>query len=83
MAILTVYKNKTKSVNNVKYYYCSFYNIKMKNNYWLNLEQINLMNSKIENLKIKYTEIQTNNDSELQLENLLNQYAQFDDNCQE
>lgn len=88
MAILTIYQNQKKVINGTEYYLCNFYNIKMNNEYWLSNTQINEMNNKINNLKIKYVDQYTKgidnqnqvfNNQDHSLDSLMNQYANFDD----
>ena len=77
-----------KVINGTEYYFCNLYNIKMNNEYWLSNTQINEMNNKINNLKIKYVDQYTKgidnqnqvfNNQDHSLDSLMNQYANFDD----
>ena len=93
MAILTIYQNQKQVIKGIEYYLCNFYNIKMNNEYWLSTSQINEMNNKINNLKIKYVDQNKKVDEQSQLlnnqeqnfyqdhslDNLMKQYANFED----
>jgi hypothetical protein len=92
MAILTIYQNQKKNIKGTDYYLCNFYNIKMNNEYWLSITQINEINNKINNLKIKYIDQYANkqshdinqkdyktNNQDQTLDNLINEYANFED----